>query len=100
MMNDNRVEQTATGGYCAIYGALVILTIATVGLSFCNLASWHTMIGLVIASCKAALVALIFMHLLHSTRLTWLAFFAGLFWLMILMSLTLTDYLTRAVLIH
>jgi len=35
------------------------------------------------------------MHLLHSQRLTWLVLGAGLFWLAILMSLTLADYLTR-----
>jgi cytochrome c oxidase subunit IV len=85
----------STTPYCVVFAALVVLTLATVGLSFCQLGNWHTVIGLAIAAIKAALVALFFMHLLHSQRLTWLALGAGLFWLAILMSLTLADYLTR-----
>jgi cytochrome c oxidase subunit 4 len=85
----------STAPYYVVFAALVALTFATVGLSFCHLGNWHTVIGLAIATIKAALVALFFMHLLHSQRLTWLALGAGLFWLAILMSLTLADYLTR-----
>jgi cytochrome c oxidase subunit 4 len=81
--------------YYTVYGVLIILTIVTVGLSFCDLQNWHTIVGLAIATGKAALVALFFMHLLRSARITWLALFAGLFWLVILVSLTLTDYMTR-----
>ena len=58
--------------------------------------TWHTIVGLAIAMVKAALVALFFMHLLRSQCLAWLALGAGVFWLVILMSLTLTDYLPRA----
>jgi cytochrome c oxidase subunit 4 len=58
--------------------------------------TWHTIIGLAIAMVKAALVALFFMHLLRSQWLGRLALGAGVFWLVTLMSLTLTDYLTRA----
>jgi cytochrome c oxidase subunit IV len=94
-------EQIASASlYYAVYIALVILTIGTVGLSFCNLQNWHTIVGLIIATCKATLVALFFMHLLHNARITWLALFAGLFWLAILMSLTLTDYLSRSWLLY
>jgi hypothetical protein len=35
------------------------------------------------------------MHLRHSTRLTWVFASAGFIWLMIMLSLTMTDYLTR-----
>ena len=85
----------SAASYYVVFAALVVLTLATVGLSFCELGNWHTVIGLTIATVKAALVALFFMHLLRSQRLTWLALGAGLFWLAILMSLTLADYLTR-----
>jgi cytochrome c oxidase subunit 4 len=85
----------STAPYYVVFAALVVLTLATVGLSFCQLGNWHTVVGLAIAIVKAALVALFFMHLLHSQRLTWLALGAGLFWLAILMSLTPADYLTR-----
>jgi len=94
-MATNKTLPSATPYYVA-FAALVVLTLATVGLSFCQLGNWHTVVGLAIATMKAALVALFFMHLLRSQRLTWLALGAGLFWLAILMSLTLSDYLTRA----
>jgi cytochrome c oxidase subunit 4 len=87
-------------GYAAVYVGLVALTIATIGLSFCNLGQWHSIVGMLIASAKTLLVMLFFMHLLHGSRMAWLAVAAGLFWLSILFSLTLTDYLTRAWLVY
>ena len=51
--------------------------------------------ALVIAVVKATLVILFFMHVWHSTRLTWVVVGGGLFWLGILLALTLSDYLTR-----
>jgi len=45
--------------------------------------------------CKATLVALFFMHLRYSVRLTWLIVVAALFWLSILIGLTMSDQLTR-----
>ncbi|HEY2827469.1 MAG TPA: cytochrome C oxidase subunit IV family protein [Pirellulales bacterium] len=101
MSIDKALDRKDSGSrYYAVYGVLIILTIATVGLSFCDLHAWHTIVGLAIATGKGALVALFFMHRLHSARITWLALFAGLFWLAILLGLTLTDYLTRAWLIY
>jgi cytochrome c oxidase subunit 4 len=44
---------------------------------------------------KATLVVLYFMHVRYSSRLTWVFVLAGLFWLLILMTMTLTDYQTR-----
>ena len=81
--------------YYRVFGTLIVLTFLTVGLSFLELGEWHTVAGLIIAICKAALVALFFMHLLSSQRLTWIVLGAGLFWLGVLMVLTLSDYLTR-----
>lgn len=81
--------------YYAVFGTLIVLTLVTVGLSFLELGVWHAPAGLVIAACKAVMVALFFMHLLHGQRLTWIVIGGGLFWLGILMALTLADYLTR-----
>ena len=90
--------ETSTTTYYFIYVALIALTLATCGLSFVPHFDWHTSVGLAIASAKVILIALFFMHLISSTRLTWLALLAGLLWLSILIGLTLADYLTRAVL--
>ncbi len=81
--------------YWVIFAILVALTVLTVGVSFLEIGVWHTPAGLAIATAKGLLVGLFFMHLIHSSRLTWLVVAASLFWLAILMCLTLADYLTR-----
>jgi cytochrome c oxidase subunit 4 len=52
--------------------------------------------ALAIATFKAVLVVLYFMHVRYSTRLTWAVVVAGVFWLGILLVLTFSDYLTRS----
>jgi cytochrome c oxidase subunit IV len=91
---------TPTRTYYSVFAALIALTLLTVGVSFLELGAWHTTIGVLIGVVKATLVVLFFMHLLHSSRASWLAVLAGLFWLGILMVLTLSDYLTRHVLAY
>ncbi len=81
--------------YYTVFACLIGLTLLTVWLSFQELGAAHTVVGLGIAACKASLVALFFMHVLYGGRLVWILLGAGLFWLGILMSLTLADYLTR-----
>jgi cytochrome c oxidase subunit 4 len=51
-----------------------------------------------IATCKALLVLLYFMHVRYSPRLTWVVAGAGFFWFLILIVFTLSDYITREVL--
>lgn len=86
--------------YYRVFVTLIALTLLTVGLSFLELGAWHTTVGVLIGAVKATLVGLYFMHLLHSSRASWLAVLAGLFWLLLLMALTLTDYLTRQMLTY
>jgi cytochrome c oxidase subunit 4 len=82
--------------YFLIFGLLLLLTLATVVVAYLPLGGWHTVLALAIAVTKALLVLLFFMHLLHSTRLTWVVAAAGVFWLGILFALTFSDYLTRS----
>jgi len=83
--------------YLLVYVALLLLTAATVGFSLVPVGTtWHTLVGLTIATVKATLVILFFMHVLYSTRLTWLVALSGLVWVAILIGLTLTDYLSRS----
>ena len=84
--------------YFRVFAALIGLTVLTVAASFLELGPWHTTAGVSIGVFKALLVALFFMQLLHGTKVSRLAILAGLFWLGILMALTLSDYLTRSVL--
>jgi cytochrome c oxidase subunit 4 len=91
---------TPTRTYYGVFAALIALTLVTVGASFLELGAWHTTVGVLIGAIKATLVGLFFMHLLHASKASWLAVLAGLFWLVILMSLTLSDYLSRQVLAY
>jgi cytochrome c oxidase subunit 4 len=81
--------------YYTVFAALIGLTLLTVGISFLDLGAWHTAVGLLIGAAKATLVILFFMHLLYSGKMTWIVLGAGLFWLGIMLALTLTDYFTR-----
>lgn len=89
----HRVTPLST--YYLVFAALIVLTALTVGASFLELGAWHVAVGLAFGVVKALLVALFFMHLIHGSRLTWLVVGAGLFWLAILLGLTLSDYLSR-----
>jgi cytochrome c oxidase subunit 4 len=82
--------------YSAIFGALLVLTLSTAGIAFVDLGGdLNTIVALFIAIAKALLVILFFMHVRYSSRLTWVFVGAGFFWLMILLSLTLADVLSR-----
>ncbi len=82
--------------YIVVCVLLVLLTFATVGISFAHLSGlMHIVAGLIIAVCKASLVVLFFMHALLSPRLTWLVILVACFWLGLLFVLTLSDYFSR-----
>jgi cytochrome c oxidase subunit 4 len=81
--------------YLAIYGILILCTYLTVQIAFFDLGSVNTIAALIIAVFKAALVVLVFMHVRYSTPLTWAVVVGSVFWLAILLTLTMTDYLTR-----
>ena len=81
--------------YIFVFVALLVLTATTTAVAFVDLGPGNTIVALVIAFVKATLVALIFMHLKWSPRLTRLAVVGGLFWLAILLALTFSDFATR-----
>jgi cytochrome c oxidase subunit 4 len=55
--------------YFTIFGALMVLTIITVGVSYVHLPiAMAVIVALVVATIKASLVALYFMHLLHERK--------------------------------
>lgn len=82
--------------YYRIFFTLLALTGLTVGVAFINLGSLNAIVALAIAGGKAVLVLLFFMHVRDSNRLIWLCIAAGLFWFLLLLTLLLSDYLTRA----
>jgi len=85
--------------YATIFGALLLLTMATAGAAFVDLGGEvNSIVALTIALVKTLLVLLFFMHVRYSSRLTWVFAGAGLFWLLIMMTLTMSDVLTREIL--
>jgi len=81
--------------YFLVFASLLLLTLTTVVVAAVPLGAFHTPVALAIAGVKATLVVLFFMHALHSPRLTWAAILGSLFWLAIMIGLTMADYLTR-----
>lgn len=81
--------------YVIIFFALAIGTLLTWFASTIDLGWANTPIALLIATTKAVLVILFFMHVIHSTRLTWVVIIASFLWLAVLFVLTFADYLTR-----
>ena len=81
--------------YFAVFGALIVLTGVTVVVALKDLGRLNVVVALAIAVTKAVLVTLYFMHIKYSKRLTQVVVAAGFLWLLILIGLTLSDYLTR-----
>lgn len=82
--------------YVTIFLALLVGTALTVMAAFVDF-PWqlNTIVALTIATIKATLVVLFFMHVRYSTRLVWVIVGAALFWMGILFALTLADFYTR-----
>ena len=81
--------------YYTVFGILALCTYLTWQVAVFDLGALNTIVALVIAVFKATLVVLFFMHVRYSTRLTWAVVVGSVFWLGILLALTLSDYLTR-----
>jgi cytochrome c oxidase subunit 4 len=81
--------------YTLILLILVIGTCLTWAIAFKNLGIFNPVVALTIAVAKAVLVILFFMHVRYSSKLTMVTVAAGFFWLLILITLSLSDYISR-----
>jgi cytochrome c oxidase subunit 4 len=80
----------------ATWGALIVLTVVTVGASYIDLGgSWNLVLALVVATLKAAVVALIFMHLFFDDKFHAVIFGSSLLFLGIFIGFTMMDTETR-----
>jgi cytochrome c oxidase subunit 4 len=85
------------GFYILIGLGLLVLTLTTVLAAFVNLGPFNPVVALLIATIKATLVVLFFMHVKGaSEKLTGVVVVSGFFFLSILLILSLADYLTRS----
>jgi cytochrome c oxidase subunit 4 len=85
----------STKSYFLIWASLMVLLFLTWGVAQFDLGIANTIVALLIAVVKMLLVILFFMHVRYNTRITWLFAAAGFVWFLIMVSLTMTDYLTR-----
>ena len=81
--------------YLRTFAALLGLLALTWGCAYLNLGAWNAPIALSVAAAKALLIALFFMHLRGARSLLYLAAASGVLWLIILIALALSDYMTR-----
>ena len=80
-----------------VWLGLMVLLAATAGSSLVPLGAANTILNLVIAVAKAALVALFFMHLRHSISLLRLIAMVGLVTMSLLFILSGADFITRSI---
>ena len=71
-------------------------TYITVKAAFVDLGRMNIVIALGIATIKATLVVLYFMHARYSPKRTQLVIICSIFWLAIMLGMTLSDYETRS----
>jgi cytochrome c oxidase subunit 4 len=82
--------------YMLVFGTLLIFTGITVGAAFLDLGVLNPVVALGIASFKAVIVILFFMHVKYQSKLVKMTIGAGFFTFLVLITMTLTDYMSRA----
>jgi cytochrome c oxidase subunit 4 len=82
--------------YCYVYGALIVGTILTVIAAKFELGVFNPIVALGIASTKAVIVILFFMHVKYQSTLIKVTVGAGFFTFLVLVTMSLVDYMSRA----
>ncbi len=82
--------------YTLVFGTLLVGTAITVGAAYVELGVFNPIVALAIASFKAVIVILFFMHVKYQSRLVKMTVGAGFFTFLVLITMTLTDYMSRA----
>lgn len=81
--------------YFNVLFALLVLTVVTVGAARIDFGALNTIIALAIASVKASLVLMYFMHLKYDDKTYWVMFGSAIFFLLILYFFSELDIMTR-----
>jgi cytochrome c oxidase subunit 4 len=82
--------------YGIVFATLLVFTGITVAAAFVNLGIFNPIVALAIACTKAVIVILFFMHVKYQSKLVKLTVTAGFFTFLVLITMTLTDYISRA----
>jgi len=81
--------------YIAVWATLLAMTLITTLVAFVDLGRFNTIVALSIATFKASLVVLFFMGARYTPRLTKVVIICGIFFLALLLSFSIVDYLSR-----
>jgi cytochrome c oxidase subunit 4 len=81
--------------YLGIGLSLLLLTAVTVSVSFIHLGGWNAVVAVLIATLKALLVALFFMHLIYDRKIYFVVFSIALVFVSIFLAFTMFDVLRR-----
>ncbi len=97
-MSEEKHEPVPYRTFILTWVALLVLTVITVAVAQVDLGALNIWVALSVASCKSALVLLIFMHLKQETLLFKIGLLIMIVILAIFIGLTFTDVLYREVL--
>jgi cytochrome c oxidase subunit IV len=81
--------------YYAVFAALIVGTVLTYLAALVDFGFFNNVVMLAIAFTKMMLVILFFMGVRWSSRLTWVVAGSGFFFLLIMFTITMSDYLSR-----
>lgn len=94
-MNKTKQPVVSRKTYVLVFLGLLALTLLTVLVGRIDMGPFSMVAAIAIASTKASLIAVYFMHALYGTKVVRVVVVGGLLWFLILLSLTLMDYGTR-----
>ena len=93
---DVHTHISSVGFYAAILATLMVLTIITVGVSYVHLGKLNLIVAVVIASIKATLVVMFFMHLKYDNKFNAMVLIVSLLFIGVFFAYTLNDTDHRA----
>jgi cytochrome c oxidase subunit IV len=82
--------------YSLVFVSLLIGTAITVAAAYIDLGIFNPVVALAIACTKAVIVILFFMHVFFQSKLIKMTVAAGFFTFLVLIIMTLSDYMSRA----
>jgi cytochrome c oxidase subunit 4 len=82
--------------YGMVFITLLFFTGVTVGVAYIDLGWANPVIALAIATFKAIIVVLFFMHVAYQSRLIKMTIAVGFFMFAVLVTMTMSDYISRA----
>ena len=77
------------------FAVLMVLAVLALWVGFSDFGPLKVVASLAVTAVQASVLAVFFMDLRQADKLTWLCAGAAVFWVVILFTFTLTDYVTR-----